>query len=78
MHCHSFVELHFTANNIKILSVAQQWSINFADYIETYLGWVFMYWGQVLSKFTFSQQIFMEVSNTKFHGNPCYGIHADT
>jgi len=53
MHRHSFVELHFTANNIKILNVAQEWRIYVADYNETYLGWVFMYWGPVLSKFTF-------------------------
>jgi len=59
------------------LSVAQQWRIYVADYNETYLAWVFMYWGLVLRKFTFSQQIFMEISNTKFHGITSYGIHAD-
>jgi hypothetical protein len=42
MECHNalsfVVELHFTANNIKILSVAQQWRIYVANNNETYLG----------------------------------------
>jgi hypothetical protein len=32
----------------------------------------------VLTKFGFSRQIFLKILNTKFHGNPLSGSHADT
>jgi hypothetical protein len=33
---------------------------------------------QILTKFGFYQQIFVKLSNMKFHGNPSSGRRADT
>jgi hypothetical protein len=36
------------------------------------------YFCLILAKFEFFRQIFMKVTNTKFHGNPSVGSRSDT
>jgi hypothetical protein len=66
-------ELHVAANNIKVLSVAQQCFYGEFTLLArrkcTSSCNVCEIFVLIVAKFLFSQQIFITVTNTKFHGN---------